>query len=179
MIRLGFVPHTACWIFSTGDAIEAVAVYVSKLCCYCNCYVYVLCYSQSDKLQLSVCSLIWFPRFSRLLVINTCCWGKILNKLVVMRPSPGYYCYFAGMLLFLFDCRSEKQGLKIHIYDGRSTADPIHVIETLHFKPVTLIRVRNSEQCKLSSYNAVAKWITQLDKIILRSTPICVLCYVT
>ena len=31
MIRLGFVPHTACWIFSTGDAIEAVAVYVSKI----------------------------------------------------------------------------------------------------------------------------------------------------
>ena len=66
MIRLGFVPHTACWIFSTGDAIEAVAVYVSKLCCYCYCHVYVLCYSQSDKLQFSVFlsfDLLVFPSY--------------------------------------------------------------------------------------------------------------------
>ncbi|XP_067936433.1 peptidylprolyl isomerase domain and WD repeat-containing protein 1-like [Watersipora subatra] len=61
MLRLGFTPHSACWLFSPGDAIEAVAV-------------------------------------------------------------------------------SEQSSPKIYVYDCRSLSDPTHVLDRMHFSPVSLIR---------------------------------------
>ena len=43
-----------------------------------------------------------------------------------------------------FSC--EKETPKIHIYDGRGTNTPLHVLEKLHYKPVIQIKVFTYEQ---------------------------------
>ncbi|XP_045159087.2 peptidylprolyl isomerase domain and WD repeat-containing protein 1-like isoform X1 [Mercenaria mercenaria] len=48
---------------------------------------------------------------------------------------------------------AEKETPKVHIYDGRGSSTPLHVIEKLHYKPVTLIK-----------YNPVCDLVLSCDK---------------
>jgi hypothetical protein len=52
---------------------------------------------------------------------------------------------FHAILLYIlvtyFHYRCEKETPKIHIYDGRGSNTPLHILEKLHYKPVTLIKV--------------------------------------
>ncbi len=153
MLKLNFVPLACGWIFSHGDAIPAVVVWVHRVflhftwshhqasCANCSLTVHTRTRRRSDLSDIgswrehnratalrTTKPILWLPVLSLFLPIKVAMW-MCHFALYPNREQPWLRCY-----------RSEKENSKIHVFDGRGVNEPLHTEERLHSQPVILIQ---------------------------------------